>query len=371
MAVVVHDASLAADPALVASVADAVRFAVDTTEMRDQLHARGGDVAGLPRGEVAFLFGDLEGSTELLARLGDVYIDVLAELRRLVRDVIDRHAGRVVDLRADECFLAFANPADALAAAVELQARLTSADWPGGEGPKMRIGLHLGQPELTADGYVGLDVHRAARVSSAGHGGQVLLTPETARLVDVPVEDLGRYELAGLPEPEHVYQLAADGLPRDFPPLRRARRVDDRRLRVVLADDSALVRGGIARLLDDAGMNVVAQAADGDTLLEQVAATRPDIAVVDIRMPPSGSDEGLRAAKRIRSLFPETGVLLLSQALELPYARELLETGAEKVGYLLKDRIADVEEFSAALERVAEGEVVLDAQIESDVYASA
>jgi DNA-binding NarL/FixJ family response regulator len=199
----------------------------------------------------------------------------------------------------------------------------------------------------------------------------VLLTPETARLVDVPVEDLGRYELAGLPEPEHVYQLAADGLPRDFPPLRRARRVDDRRLRVVLADDSALVRGGIARLLDDAGMNVVAQAADGDTLLEQVAATRPDIAVVDIRMPPSGSDEGLRAAKRIRSLFPETGVLLLSQALELPYARELLETGAEKVGYLLKDRIADVEEFSAALERVAEGEVVLDAQIESDVYASA
>jgi DNA-binding NarL/FixJ family response regulator len=147
--------------------------------------------------------------------------------------------------------------------------------------------------------------------------------------------------------------------------------VDDRRLRVVLADDSALVRGGIARLLDDAGMNVVAQAADGDTLLEQVAATRPDIAVVDIRMPPSGSDEGLRAAKRIRSLFPETGVLLLSQALELPYARELLETGAEKVGYLLKDRIADVEEFSAALERVAEGEVVLDAQIESDVYASA
>jgi class 3 adenylate cyclase len=214
MAVVVHDASLAADPALVASVADAVRFAVDTTEMRDQLHARGGDVAGLPRGEVAFLFGDLEGSTELLARLGDVYIDVLAELRRLVRDVIDRHAGRVVDLRADECFLAFANPADALAAAVELQARLTSADWPGGEEPKMRIGLHLGRPELTADGYVGLDVHRAARVMATARGGEIVASaPFTtavsgAAAAGVTLLPLGYQTLKGIPEPEFLYRVA-------------------------------------------------------------------------------------------------------------------------------------------------------------------
>jgi class 3 adenylate cyclase/CheY-like chemotaxis protein len=320
---------------------------------------------------LTFLFTDIERSTALVRSLGAEYCDVLASSRALLRSAAAEHGGREVECRADEFFAVFDSPQAAVDAALAAQRSLLAQSWPDGAQVRVRMGLHTGSAIDAGYGLVGLDVHRAARVSSAGHGGQVLLTPETARLVDVPVEDLGRYELAGLPEPEHVYQLAADGLPPDFPPLRRARRVDDRRLRVVLADDSALVRGGIARLLDDAGMNVVAQAADGDTLLEQVAATRPDIAVVDIRMPPSGSDEGLRAAKRIRSLFPETGVLLLSQALELPYARELLETGAEKVGYLLKDRIADVEEFSAALERVAEGEVVLDAQIESDVYASA
>ena len=107
LAAVVHDATLNVDAELVATVADAVRFSVESTELRDQLRARGGDVADLPRGEVTFLFGDLEGSTEMLSTLGDGYIDVLAELRRIVREVTDRFAGRVVDARADECFLAF------------------------------------------------------------------------------------------------------------------------------------------------------------------------------------------------------------------------------------------------------------------------
>jgi DNA-binding NarL/FixJ family response regulator len=189
-------------------------------------------------------------------------------------------------------------------------------------------------------------VHRASRISSAGHGGQVLLSPRTAELAGCDVQDLGRYELAGLPEPEQVFQLVADELPSEFPPLRRARRVDDRRLRVSLADDSVLLREGIARLLEEAGMLVVSQAGTGDELLEQVSAFRPDVAVVDIRMPPSGSDEGLRAAKTIRRLFPGVGVLLLSQALEPAYARELLATGDEGVGYLLKDRVADMQPSS-------------------------
>ena len=195
-----------------------------------------------------------------------------------------------------------------------------------GAAVRVRMGLHTGIATDTGDGLVGLDVHRAARIASAGHGGQVL-SGRTVVLADATARDLGCYELSGLPEPEHVFQLVGEGLPTDFPPLRRARRIDDRRLRVVLADDSALVRGGIARLLEDLEMNVVAEAGNGDELLEQIAATRPDVAVVDIRMPPSGSDEGVRAAKAIRRLYPGTGVLLLSQAVEPAYARELLATG--------------------------------------------
>jgi DNA-binding NarL/FixJ family response regulator len=126
-----------------------------------------------------------------------------------------------------------------------------------------------------------------------------------------------------------------------------------------------LVRDGIARLLEDAGMRVVAQAGSPDELLEHVAAKAPDVAVVDIRMPPSGTDEGVSAAKTIRRLHPGTGVLLLSQDLVPAYARELLEASEGGVGYLLKDRVADMTEFANALRRIADGEVVLDAEIDA------
>jgi DNA-binding NarL/FixJ family response regulator len=114
-------------------------------------------------------------------------------------------------------------------------------------------------------------------------------------------------------------------------------------------------------------VHVVAQASSGEELLERVAATEPDVAVVDIRMPPTGSDEGVRAAKEIRTRHPGTGVLLLSQDLVPAYARELLETSDGGVGYLLKDRVADMEEFAEAIRRIAAGEVVLDAGIDVPV----
>jgi class 3 adenylate cyclase len=218
VAAVIHDGTLAVEPALVASVADAVRFAVDTADLRDQLHARGGDVANLPRGEVTFLFGDLEGSTALLSRLGDAYVDLLAELRRIVRDVADRHRGRVVDARADECFLAFADPLDALTGAAELQRRLFRATWPNGARPRMRMGLHLGTPELTADGYVGIDVHRAARIMGAAHGGQIMASAPLAVAAGdhlpegLSLTPIGYQSLKGIPEPEFLYRVAGAGL---------------------------------------------------------------------------------------------------------------------------------------------------------------
>ncbi len=136
-------------------------------------------------------------------------------------------------------------------------------------------------------------------------------------------------------------------------------------MRVVVAEDSVLLREGIAHLLEEAGFDVAGQAGTADELMLKVRSYRPDVAVVDIRMPPTQSDEGLRAAKQIRSEFPSTGVLVLSAYLESEYALELLSESAEGVGYLLKDRVSDVEQFISAVRRVGEGGSALDPEIVS------
>ena len=134
-------------------------------------------------------------------------------------------------------------------------------------------------------------------------------------------------------------------------------------LRVVIAEDAALFREGLVRLLTERGHRVVAAVADGQALLDVVAADRPDVAVVDIRMPPTHSDEGLRAALELRRDHPGTGVLVFSQYIETRYAARLLEPNAAGVGYLLKDRVADVREFVDALARVAAGGTALDPEV--------
>jgi DNA-binding NarL/FixJ family response regulator len=134
-------------------------------------------------------------------------------------------------------------------------------------------------------------------------------------------------------------------------------------VKIVVAEDSVLLREGIVRLLEDAGLEVVAQAGDADDLLRKALAHRPDIAVVDIRMPPTHTDDGLRAALEIRRRLPATGVLVLSQYVEEGYALELIADGAERTGYLLKDRVADVEHFVDAVTRVADGGSVLDPSV--------
>lgn len=136
-------------------------------------------------------------------------------------------------------------------------------------------------------------------------------------------------------------------------------------MRIVIADDQVLLREGVARLLTDAGFEVVGQAGDGDDLLRKVRAHKPDVAIVDIRMPPTKTDEGLRAAKLIRSELPETAVLVLSQYVEEGYALDLLAENAEGVGYLLKDRVADIEAFVDAVRRVAAGGSALDPEVVS------
>jgi DNA-binding NarL/FixJ family response regulator len=138
-------------------------------------------------------------------------------------------------------------------------------------------------------------------------------------------------------------------------------------MRVVLADDSVLLREGMARLLEDAGCDVVGQAGNADQLLLKVRSYTPDVAIVDIRMPPTHTDEGLAAAKEIRESYPGVGVLVLSQYVEPAYAMELLAESAEGVGYLLKDRVSDVDEFVSAVRRVAEGGSALDPAVVSQL----
>ena len=131
-------------------------------------------------------------------------------------------------------------------------------------------------------------------------------------------------------------------------------------LRTVIADDSILLREGLARLLEDAGFEVVGQACDAEELMLKVRSHQPDVAIVDIRMPPTQTDEGIRAAREIRERHPETAVLVLSQHVAHTYAVELLGENAQGLGYLLKDRVTDVDEFAAAVRRVADGGSALD-----------
>jgi DNA-binding NarL/FixJ family response regulator len=140
-------------------------------------------------------------------------------------------------------------------------------------------------------------------------------------------------------------------------------------VRVAIAEDSVLLREGVARLLVDAGSEVVAQCSTGEELLREVGEALPDVAIVDIRLPPTHNDEGMRAALEIRARYPDVGVLVLSQYVELGLAMQLLADSAEGVGYLLKDRISDVEDFVGAVQRVADGGSALDPIIVSTLLA--
>jgi class 3 adenylate cyclase/CheY-like chemotaxis protein len=321
----------------------------------------------LPSGTVTFLFTDLEGSTGIALRMGDLWHGILMEHRRLVRSAIAQSDGAEIDCRGDEFFVAFEDPTAAAEAAVSAQRGIAEHSWPEGAELRVRMGMHTGEAIYEDQDYLGVDVHRAARICFAGHGGQILLSEATNTLLPEEVErvHLGSYLLKGLPDAERIYQLQPEGLPSDFPPLRGVDEDIERPpvLRVVLADDSMLLREGIARLLTESGFDVVGQSEDAEDLVRKVAETTPDIVVADIRMPPTHTDEGLQAAAQIRREHPGTGVLLLSAHLELAYARELLSDGAGGVGYLLKDRVSDLEVFADAVRRIADGDVVLDPEI--------
>jgi len=180
----------------------------------------------LPTGTVTLLFTDIEGSTRLLQHLRERYADLLERCRRLLRATFQAWNGHEVDTQGDAFFVAFARATDALSAAVAIQRALFATTWPEGVQVRVRIGLHTGEPTRSAEGYLGLDVHRAARIMSAGHGGQVLLSQATRELVehslpeDEHLQDLGEHRLKDLAQPTRLFQVVIGGLPADFPPLK-------------------------------------------------------------------------------------------------------------------------------------------------------
>ena len=175
-----------------------------------------------PTGTVTLLFTDVEGSTLLLERLGaERFAEVLAVHRRVLREAFARHGGYEVDEEGDAFLVAFQAAGEAVAAAREAQQGLASVVWPHEGGLRVRMGVHTGEPLPVPPKYVGMDVHRAARIMAAGHGGQVLVSETTAALLDgAPLRDLGPHRLKDMLQPIRLYQLEVDGLPGEFPPLR-------------------------------------------------------------------------------------------------------------------------------------------------------
>jgi YVTN family beta-propeller protein len=183
-------------------------------------------VPDLPSGTVTFLFTDIEGSTRLLKQLRGRWGDVLAEHQGLLRAAFEEAGGHEIDTQGDSFFVAFRSAKDAVAAAVAGQRALASHDWPDDLQLRVRMGIHTGEPTVGSESYVGLGVHRAARIMAAGHGGQVLVSQSTRAVLEddeldgALVRDLGEWQLKDLDRPEHIYQLEIDGLDNEFPPLK-------------------------------------------------------------------------------------------------------------------------------------------------------
>lgn len=183
-------------------------------------------MAELPGGTVTLLFTDIDGSTELVKKLRERYPEVVAEHRRLLRESFAEHGGTEVDTQGDSFFIAFARAQDAVKGAAGAQRALAAHAWPDEARVRVRIGLHTGEPYLAGQGYAGVSVHRAARICTLAHGGQVLLSRSTAGILDdvdmsgLDVRDLGEHRLKDIARPERIFQLVIDGLPSEFPPLR-------------------------------------------------------------------------------------------------------------------------------------------------------
>jgi DNA-binding NarL/FixJ family response regulator len=299
---------------------------------------------------VTVVVADVEGSTPLLERVGEArFHALLADYEALLGDCLAEHEGTREAGAGDGHLLAFPSARAAVRCAVGLQRALAA----GSLRFRIRSGIHCGELERRDGELQGRALVKAARIGALARGGEILASAVVRELADLDegddiwFDDGSEVELRGL-RGRHLV-LPVRWRERARPPVR-----------VVIADDAAIVRDGVAALLREHGFEVVATASEAAGLHEAVARHRPDVAVIDIRMPPTHTNEGLVAAERIRALHPETGVLVLSQHVEPGYALRLVRDGEARSGYLLKDRISDVDVLLDSVNRVARGGCVVD-----------
>jgi class 3 adenylate cyclase/CheY-like chemotaxis protein len=301
---------------------------------------------------VTVLFTDIVDSTELFDLLGAGAEELRGRHFSAMRAALAVHRGIEVKTLGDGVMAAFDGAGDSLGCAVTMQRAIARHNLRHPEqAVRIRIGLSSGEATEEDGDYFGVPVVEASRLCARADAGQILVSEVTRTLVRGGtmhrLEPVGEIDLKGLPTPASAFEL-------DWNP------DEDTELRVALADDSVLLRQGIAQLLESEGIAVVLQVGDAESLLDRLAATDPHVVVVDVRMPPTHTTEGLQAAEFIRSEYPDIGVLVLSQSIEPGAARRLLEGATGGVGYLLKERVTDVGELTAAIRTIAGGGSVID-----------
>jgi len=335
----------------------------------------------LPTGTVTFLFSDVEGSTELVRQLRDRYADVMADHERLLRSAFQDAGGHEINTQGDSFFIAFRKPKDAVGAAVEAQRSLASHSWPENTEMRVRIGIHTGEATVRGDQYLGLAVHRAARICAAAHGGQVLLSQTTQALLEDEEElgeldfsDLGPRSLKDFDRPVRIYQLLAPDLPAEFPEPRSAEegargsaRLADQHevadaaaaqestgIRVLIVDDQALVRTGFRMILDaEVDIDVAGEASNGKEALTEAYRLKPDVVLMDVRIPDL---DGIEATRRLLATDGvESKVVMLTTFDMDEYVYEALRAGAS--GFLLKD--APPEQLVDGIRAVCSGDALL------------
>jgi DNA-binding NarL/FixJ family response regulator/class 3 adenylate cyclase len=326
---------------------------------------------------VTFLFSDVEGSTALLRKLRDGYLEVMGRHEKLLRAAWAEAAGRELDADGDSFFVAFGRPKQAVDAAVAAQRALAEHDWPNDVELRVRIGIHTGEASLVGDQYVGLAVHRAARICDAGHGGQILLSETTRSLLEDEEEefehfelhDLGSQQLKDFDRPVRIYQLTVAGLRGEFPTLRTAvsgaTTLADRQdelatteegkgVRIMIVDDQALVRAGFRMILEaEPDIEVVGEAADGSEAVSECHRSKPDVVLMDVRMPEM---DGIEATRRLLAEDEAgTKVVMLTTFDMDEYVYDALRAGAS--GFLLKD--VPPEQLVEGIRSVASGDALL------------
>jgi len=320
-----------------------------------------------------FMIADVRGYTTYTQTYGDqAAARLAAEFAAITREVVESRSGVLLELRGDEALSVFDSTREAIAASILLQERFVTEAVRDAEMPLLvGIGLDVGEAVPMEGGYRGGALNLAARLCSLAAPGEILASTVATYLAGplegIEYEGRGETRLKGIRDPVPVVRVR----PIDDPISRLANAAVPVAMRVAVADDSVLLREGVVRVLKESGFNVVAQADNGDELMAAIAFDPPDVVVTDIRMPPTFTDEGLRVAHQIRARYPEVGVLLLSQYVETDFAVELVSAGAARLGYLLKDRVANVQEFTDAVRRVGAGGSVIDPEVVSRLVGRA